>query len=498
MNRMKKISAILMTAVLLTAMFAAIPTATAATATYPAALTRTLYQGSTGEDVRIVQTILKGLGYYTGAVDGDYGRNTTAAVVAYQKKNGLTADGVVGPTTYRKLISGTSVSANTSSGSSQITTSSRNLLKYGDTGSDVLALQNQLQYLGYYSGPLSGNYLSQTREAVRLFQKAHGITVDGVAGRVTLGLVFSNNAKPYSPSKPATPKPTAKPPQQAQRTLRYGMQGDDVALMQTRLAQLGYYGGSVNGKFDKATLNAVLTFQANNWMYADGVVGPETWARIFANGAVPFYPPVQQPYPTYQPPIIGNTPGKPTVNVSKDNFAAALYWPAVSGAASYLVQITASPSGAGTMVEISATQISLSGTLLDRYVAGDLIQWSVISVSSSGKQSGAATGSFQKAAPAATPAPTATPAPAPMAVPNTPSGVSISADGRQISWAAVPNATSYYIEITWGTQYLDHLTEQTSIQLPSTWTPSGETLTYRIDARNSAGSSPANIGSYTY
>lgn len=59
--------------------------------------------GSTGSEVTQIQTRLKKWGYYKGTVDGNYGSKTKAAVVYFQKKNGLTADGVVGTATLRAL-----------------------------------------------------------------------------------------------------------------------------------------------------------------------------------------------------------------------------------------------------------------------------------------------------------------------------------------------------------------------------------------------------------
>ena len=52
----------------------------------------TYRQGSSGEQVRIIQTKLKNWGYYDGAVDGIYGSQTAQAVKYFQRKNGLTAD----------------------------------------------------------------------------------------------------------------------------------------------------------------------------------------------------------------------------------------------------------------------------------------------------------------------------------------------------------------------------------------------------------------------
>ncbi len=62
-----------------------------------------LRQGSQGNEVKEVQRRLREWGYYSGAVDGIYGSGTAEAVRAFQKKNGLTADGVVGKATYAAL-----------------------------------------------------------------------------------------------------------------------------------------------------------------------------------------------------------------------------------------------------------------------------------------------------------------------------------------------------------------------------------------------------------
>ena len=62
-----------------------------------------LKQGSSGQEVKEVQRRLKLWGYYNGAVDGAFGAGTRNAVIAFQKKNGLKADGVVGKATYKAL-----------------------------------------------------------------------------------------------------------------------------------------------------------------------------------------------------------------------------------------------------------------------------------------------------------------------------------------------------------------------------------------------------------
>ena len=64
-------------------------------------------RGATGSTVSEIQTRLKNWGYYSGKVDGIFGSGTEAAVKKFQAKNGLTADGIVGPATLSALgISG--------------------------------------------------------------------------------------------------------------------------------------------------------------------------------------------------------------------------------------------------------------------------------------------------------------------------------------------------------------------------------------------------------
>ncbi len=62
----------------------------------------------------------------------------------------------------------------------------------------------------------------------------------------------------------------------AQRTLNYGMHGNDVTALQQRLAQLEYYPGPADGQFGSDTLEAVWAFQEVQGLSADGIVGPLT------------------------------------------------------------------------------------------------------------------------------------------------------------------------------------------------------------------------------
>ena len=64
-----------------------------------------LRTGSKGQDVKDLQSRLAGLGYYTGEIDGEFGPGTKEAVTAFQKANGLEADGIVGEETSKLLFS---------------------------------------------------------------------------------------------------------------------------------------------------------------------------------------------------------------------------------------------------------------------------------------------------------------------------------------------------------------------------------------------------------
>ena len=105
-------------------------------ASFPCVQTAVLRQGSQGGEVKEVQRRLKQWGYYEGPVDGIYGAKTVEAVKRFQRKNGLTADGIAGKSTYQalgmndsaKALEGNKGGSSNNNGSSSYTNSDLYLL----------------------------------------------------------------------------------------------------------------------------------------------------------------------------------------------------------------------------------------------------------------------------------------------------------------------------------------------------------------------------------
>ena len=87
-----------------------------------------LQLGSNSDAVKTLQTNLKTLGYYTGSLTGNFGEKTQAAVIAYQKTKGLTADGIAGSKTLAAIAADLNKNTSSSSGSSSSGSSSSSSL----------------------------------------------------------------------------------------------------------------------------------------------------------------------------------------------------------------------------------------------------------------------------------------------------------------------------------------------------------------------------------
>ena len=231
-------------------------TKTASSSSSSSSATR-LEKGSPGSDVKDLQTKLKKLGYYDAYVDGDYGDTTVAAVKAFQKKYNLTADGIAGKETLKKLDS---VYKNADSAKDD------DSLRMGDSGSAVKDLQTKLKKLGYYDGTVDSTFGSGTYAAVKAFQKKYNLTADGVAGSETLKKLDSAYKNADSDKD--------------DDSLRKGATGSAVKDLQTKLKKLGFYNAYVDGSYGDTTVAAVKAFQKKYNLTADGVAGSETLKKL--------------------------------------------------------------------------------------------------------------------------------------------------------------------------------------------------------------------------
>ena len=138
------------------------------------------------------------------------------------------------------------------------------LLKKGSTGEAVEQLQKALKALGFDPGAVDGKFGANTEAAVKSFQNANGIAVDGIVGDITwLNIDEADQSNP---------------------TIKKGSTGNPVRRAQKRLTLGGYDTGGVDGIFGAKTETAVKRFQKDRGLTQDGIVGPNTWDRIDALG----------------------------------------------------------------------------------------------------------------------------------------------------------------------------------------------------------------------
>lgn len=148
-------------------------------------------------------------------------------------------------------------------------TSNAIALQTGNQGLQVTSLQQKLTAAGYYNGPITGFYGSATQVAVRRFQEAQGLVVDGIAGPTTLSTLYGT-ASGSSNLPPGI-------------LLRRGSRGIAVTQLQNRLKTQGFYNGSLTGYYGRLTEAAVRDFQRSRGLSVNGLAGPTTLAALQGN-----------------------------------------------------------------------------------------------------------------------------------------------------------------------------------------------------------------------
>jgi len=184
-------------------------------------ISRSLRYDDRGPDAFCLETVLAGLGYSFVGPDDWYGVSSVRAVEQYQRSEGLTADGIVGPITAGRLGIWSTVSRppGTAPAPPPPTTTTppstppppctiSRSLRYDMRGPDALCLERKLASLGYsFVGPDDWYGISSVR-AVQSYQRAHGLYADGVVGPVTGGRLGIWAAAPAPVVTTPPPAPT--------------------------------------------------------------------------------------------------------------------------------------------------------------------------------------------------------------------------------------------------------------------------------------------------
>jgi peptidoglycan hydrolase-like protein with peptidoglycan-binding domain len=144
-----------------------------------------------------------------------------------------------------------------------------NTLEHGSRGHAVLELQKMLNQIGDFNLIEDAIFGNGTKFAVIEFQTSHGLEADGVVGTQTMQKI-----------KEVSDLPIAKSLGQKEHvTLKFGMKGRDVQIVQEKLNDFGM-GLAENGDFDKLMLQAVLDFQRAFDLEETGDVDEATWNRL--------------------------------------------------------------------------------------------------------------------------------------------------------------------------------------------------------------------------
>ena len=227
-------------------------------------------QGDTGDDVTRLQTALYALGYLEQAPDGHYGQRTAQAaqrLTVHARSQGLAleeeelaaawADGRLQP------VSGT--------------------LREGDASEAVLLTQRRLRALGYLADKADGRFGANTKRALMVLQHDQGLPLTGELDDATRPALFRADAQPA-----------------LYPVLAKGMQNERVLALQTRLWQLGFFTGDLDGQFGDETVNGVKALKNYivscglfDWdgallnMTLNGVADPLVQAALFEEFPLP-------------------------------------------------------------------------------------------------------------------------------------------------------------------------------------------------------------------
>ena len=250
----------------------------------PPKLPPTIQEGSKGDNVANAQFLLSVEGYGIGPnqIDGDFGAILKQVTEAFQRFNGLHADGTIGPATWSALFALAPI----------VTPVIAPVLRSGATGTPVEDLQQKLRsgrrwFARWdHAAATHGQFDLATEALIKALQQWARITVDGDASYHTwaasTGPSLWDEAGAHAPeSKLATPP-----------TVREGSTGEAAQQAQFLLSAEGYglAPAQVDGSFDAAAKVAVEHFQSDKHLTVDGVVGATTWEALIKAAPLPHHP----------------------------------------------------------------------------------------------------------------------------------------------------------------------------------------------------------------
>jgi len=269
---------------------------------------RALHEGDRGHDVRVLQDFLTRAGFPT-PIAGVFGPDTLKNVERFQRAHHMAADGIVGSGTVRALRSAAAHRAAAQQGAGHggagDAAPSQHLgdrtLKKGMHGHDVRVLQDFLTRAGFPT-PIAGRFGPETLANVKAFQRAHGLTPDGVVGPGTVQAL--RNLGDHSAGDNSSPAPTA--PVGHARLLSNGLAVapadapqaiKDVIAAGNRIATKPYIYGGGHGTWHDAGYDCsgsvsyalhgggLIDTQLDSTSFESwGSSGHGRWITIYANG----------------------------------------------------------------------------------------------------------------------------------------------------------------------------------------------------------------------
>ncbi|WP_346726966.1 peptidoglycan-binding protein [Bacillus suaedae] len=266
---------------------------------------QTLRTGMTDSDVKDLQDALKQKGFFTYPQStGYYGSITADAVRKFQQKHNLQVDGIAGPQTLSKLLAEmdgqvpvvapvpvktvtpapTPVNTTTPSKITQTPASTSKLaattglIRVGSRGAHVEELQQKLKELGHFRTSTTDYFGRVTEAAVKEFQKANGLKVDGIVGPQTLSYLMKEALQEttpvYQPEIPVVQEP------QPATILKIGSTGAAVTELQAQLRSVGVFHQQPTGYYGEITARSIREFQKIHNLTVDGIASAATVAKL--------------------------------------------------------------------------------------------------------------------------------------------------------------------------------------------------------------------------